>query len=114
MAVEDAYMDDVITGSHCVEEAAKLQDEIIGLYARGGFQLQKFMSNSLALLKRNEPKLRAIPEDNLFDADPAYKTLGISLDYDKDQFYFQTRSQNLIYPRPNGPYQVRWLNYLIL
>jgi hypothetical protein len=89
VAAEDAFMDDVVTGAADIEEAKTLQDQLIGLYASGKFPLRKFMSNDPHLLSRIPVNLRAMEQDNVFESDEAYKTLGISWDYKRDKLYYK-------------------------
>ncbi|XP_018368747.1 PREDICTED: uncharacterized protein LOC108764844 [Trachymyrmex cornetzi] len=47
----DFYMDDLLTRADSIHEARILRDQIIGLLARGCFQLRKWSSNSNELLE---------------------------------------------------------------
>ncbi|XP_018407562.1 PREDICTED: uncharacterized protein LOC108783489 [Cyphomyrmex costatus] len=42
----DFYMDDLLTGTHTVEEACRLQQELMELLQRGKFNLRKWRSNN--------------------------------------------------------------------
>ncbi|XP_054259230.1 uncharacterized protein LOC128983973 [Macrosteles quadrilineatus] len=46
------YVDDIITGADSVEAALELQDQLIQLLHRGGFELRKWASNSSAHLEK--------------------------------------------------------------
>uniref|UniRef100_A0A2S2NFZ7 Reverse transcriptase domain-containing protein n=1 Tax=Schizaphis graminum TaxID=13262 RepID=A0A2S2NFZ7_SCHGA len=48
---QDLYVDDVVTGADSEEEALKLQQEVIKVFERGKFELQKWSSNAPALLE---------------------------------------------------------------
>ncbi|XP_058816400.1 uncharacterized protein LOC131679681 [Topomyia yanbarensis] len=87
---EDTYMDDVLTGSDNAAEALKMRIQLDKLMASGGFQLRKWASNCVEVL-------RGIPEENLairdseieLDPDPSIKTLGLVWQPRTDVFKFQ-------------------------
>ncbi|XP_062714302.1 uncharacterized protein LOC134291052 [Aedes albopictus] len=79
-AMEDTYMDDVITGANDVKTATELQGQLNTMLSGGGFQLRKWASNCPLALA-------GIPEENLairtpnginLDPDPSVKTLGLT------------------------------------
>ena len=90
-AMEDTYMDDVITGSDEVDEALKLRVQLDEMMCSGGFHLRKWASNCPRILE-------GIPEENLaihdssginLDPDPSVKTLGLTWMTHSDTFRFQ-------------------------
>lgn len=48
----DVYVDDVVTGAGCEEEAIKLQKSLSEVFAKGQFELRKWSSNSENLLNQ--------------------------------------------------------------
>ncbi|KAF0689189.1 Integrase catalytic domain-containing protein, partial [Aphis craccivora] len=54
----DLYVDDVATGTKCEESALRLQQDLINVFKRGGFDLRKWSSNSIALLEAVPPEHR--------------------------------------------------------
>ena len=50
--LKDTYVDDVTTGGEMVEEAFRMYAELSKLLSRGHFQIRKWATNSLKLLKR--------------------------------------------------------------
>ncbi|XP_058816585.1 uncharacterized protein LOC131679852 [Topomyia yanbarensis] len=85
---EDTYMDDVLTGSDDAAETMRMQ--LDKLMVIGGFQLRKWASNCVEVL-------RGIPEENLairgseieLDPNPSIKTLGLVWQPKTDVFKFQ-------------------------
>ncbi|XP_075210280.1 uncharacterized protein LOC142317608 [Lycorma delicatula] len=76
---QNMYVDDCLSGAATIEDASKIQNELIELLHRGGFHLRKWCSNSPSLLQ-NVPQsdretqlpLQLCNEGNV-------KTLGILL-----------------------------------
>lgn len=54
----DLYVDDVATGTNCVESALKLQQDLINVFKLGQFELRKWSSNSIKLLEAVPPEHR--------------------------------------------------------
>ncbi|XP_062703569.1 uncharacterized protein LOC134286024 [Aedes albopictus] len=90
-AMEDTYMDDVITGANDVKTATELQGQLNTMLSGGGFQLRKWASNCPLALA-------GIPEENLairtpnginLDPDPSVKTLGLTWFPSTDVLGFQ-------------------------
>ncbi|XP_062715823.1 uncharacterized protein LOC134291718 [Aedes albopictus] len=79
-AMEDTYMDDVITGANDVETATELQGQLNTMLSGGGFQLRKWASNCpLALAGVPEENLAIRTPDGInLDPDPSVKTLGLT------------------------------------
>lgn len=84
------YIDDVITGANTLHEALELQQELIHLFQKGGFELRKWTSNCQAVLDK-------VPNDHLevpltIDADDqhTFKILGLFWDSNSDSFGYST------------------------
>lgn len=82
------YVDDVITGASTVEDALQLQQQLISLLQRGGFELRKWSSNSYQLLE-------ALPQEHLespvflqTSEQPHYSILGLHWSANSDCFSF--------------------------
>lgn len=83
------YIDDVLTGAHTLDDALRLQREIVGLLRCGGFDAHKWCSNAPSILE-------AIPETqqeaklNVADLDlnALVKTLGVAWQPLSDMFSF--------------------------
>ncbi|XP_013161253.1 PREDICTED: uncharacterized protein LOC106113074 [Papilio xuthus] len=84
----DYYIDDLMTGCNTEEEAKNIYDEMNNLMMSGGFQLQKWSSNSTELLqyigenKNNKEQSVPIKADNMM------KILGIQWDRATDNFEY--------------------------
>lgn len=49
--LNETYIDDIVSGAATEKEALHLQQELISLLKRGGFDLKKWASNNAALLQ---------------------------------------------------------------
>ena len=52
------YVDDCLTGANSVEEAIDLHQQLLNLFARGGFLLRKWNSSDPSVLQNIEPEYR--------------------------------------------------------
>ena len=87
------YMDDLLHGSHSIEAAKSLQQNLIELMQTGGFNLRKWMSNSNVLVHDNKVEYQ---ENELYDFKQAEstKTLGLHWDPQQDTFFFQCKIES--------------------
>ena len=90
-AMEDTYMDDVITGADDAETARELQGQLDKMMSGGGFQLRKWASNCPeALTEVPEENLAIRPKDGInLDPNPSVKTLGLTWIPSEDVLKFQ-------------------------
>ncbi|CAG4984341.1 unnamed protein product [Colias eurytheme] len=79
------YMDDLLHGSHTVEEAKRLKLDLINLLKAGGFNLRKWRSNLLDLSDDMDDIGKAEFD---FKHIESAKTLGLRWDPNEDQFIF--------------------------
>lgn len=76
-------MDDMITGFDDVITAIKMYHELKIALKKGGFNIRKFVSNSLAVMEQ-------IPEvDRETKINNKTKTLGIRYESDTDEFSYE-------------------------
>lgn len=87
------YVDDVLAGSHELEDAFRRRNELIEVLGSAGFVLRKWTANHIRLLED-------LPCENLLDADflklsdaSTTKTLGLRWNAGTDSFYFKLVSQ---------------------
>ncbi|XP_065362051.1 uncharacterized protein LOC135955621 [Calliphora vicina] len=87
------YVDDVLAGSHELEDAFERRIELTHVLESAGFVLRKWTANHIRLLED-------LPRENLLDADflkfadaSTTKTLGLRWNADTDSFYFRLISQ---------------------
>jgi len=74
----DLYMDDCLSGSRDVETAIKTQQELIDILKQGGFEMRKWSSNNVELLKALPQELCEIRNDLDLDySNDVIKTLGM-------------------------------------
>uniref|UniRef100_A0A2H1VAB3 1-phosphatidylinositol 4-kinase n=1 Tax=Spodoptera frugiperda TaxID=7108 RepID=A0A2H1VAB3_SPOFR len=81
------YMDDLLHGSHSIESAKKLQEDLIKLLQAGGFNLRKWKANSTVLLE----DVSCDQENFDFKQVESTKTLGLGWNPRKDKFLFQSK-----------------------
>lgn len=86
---ESFYMDDLIHGSHSLEAAKQLQNEMINLLKSGGFNLRKWKSNAPELLEDVHTDQK--PQDFGFKQAESTKALGLGWNPEQDQFVFQSQ-----------------------
>lgn len=88
VALEDFYVDDLLTGSDNLESAVYLHKEIIALLSKAGFELHKWSSNSEELLKFIPEENRELLGKNENSDNDSIKTLGLFWQPKKDIFCF--------------------------
>ncbi len=88
---QDLYVDDLLSGADTEEEALKLVQQVIDIMDQGGFQFQKWATNSSKVLA-------GIPEDRRSEtasligsdsAEPSHKALGLLWEPKEDQLLFR-------------------------
>lgn len=88
----DMYVDDVLSGSHELNDALEAKEELISTLNAAGFPLRKWTSNSTEILK-NLSKEHILKEDFLaFDDSSQTKTLGVRWNAKSDKFLFVVQS----------------------
>lgn len=83
------YVDDIVTGCETLDEARILQNQLIGLLKRGGFELRKWASNHPNLLSH-------LPDTHLYnkslsldmESDSTVKILGLQWHPSSDVFFY--------------------------
>ena len=88
----DFYVDDLLTGAESVESLVNLKTNICQILAKYGFQLRKFQSNDLGVLKDDLESLQ--DKKYLFANDSSIKTLGVSWIPSLDEFEY--KYQNIL------------------
>ncbi|XP_059062481.1 uncharacterized protein LOC131855255 [Achroia grisella] len=84
----DTFVDDIVSGSHCLDSAQQLQQNLVAILSQGGFDLRKWSSNSKEFLEsftsdHCEPPYRFEEQgDNIF------KILGIEWNAKTDSFTY--------------------------
>lgn len=73
IVINDFYVDDVLTGANSESETLVLRDQLINLLKRGGFELNRWASNSPSSIPRNN----LVNNIQNLDKDCISKTLGI-------------------------------------
>src|SRR6476659_7666235 len=88
----DFYVDDLISVTHSIEEAIKIQDELMELLKRGNFMLRKWSSNDERLLTRLPQELRETQIPLEIGNTASVKALGILWNPATDTFNFQFKT----------------------
>ncbi|CAK1603805.1 unnamed protein product [Parnassius mnemosyne] len=96
----DYYMDDLMTGCENVDTGLKIYNEINSLLAKGGFQLQKWSSNSDDLLKIIEKDYLDNDRSETFNIkqEEIIKTLGLTWNRCVDSFQYAVKLLPLTEP----------------
>ena len=82
------FMDDLLTGSDTIEEAAELCQQLSRLLLRGQFSIRKWRSNDLRVLE-NLPKENLVEKFLILDEDEPLKTLGLLWNAKTDTFQYE-------------------------
>ena len=86
----DMYVDGLLSRAGSIERALAIQTELIGLLQTAGFQLRKWTSNNLDLIKALPPDYRESKDELVFEAESyQIKALGISWQPVTDTFHFK-------------------------
>lgn len=74
----DVYMDDLLTGTSSDENAIKMQTRLTSLFARGGFPLHKWTSNSNLVLDQIPQTLQLSQNSINIKLEESVKALGVT------------------------------------
>ncbi|XP_072946331.1 uncharacterized protein [Epargyreus clarus] len=95
--LKDFYVDDLMTGCESVAEGVEIYKKMNQMLNRGGFQLQKWSSNSEKLLK--EIKEESGIQDSLeIKTDEVLKILGLTWNRTTDEFQYTVQLPELETP----------------
>lgn len=81
--VESIYVDDIVTGANSLEEAVELKNQLVAMFARGGFELSKWASNAPQLAPGSPAQDQLLPQDSHH-----VKILGLTWSPGDDHFSF--------------------------
>lgn len=90
--ISDSFMDDIVSGSQSLESALSLQNELICLLKKGGFELRKWASNTPQLLSHLSEDL--LQNNSLaldFEENPVIKILGLQWHPMTDSFSYSVQ-----------------------
>jgi hypothetical protein len=71
------YVDDALCEANTIEDALRLQQELIVLLGRGGFHLRKFCASHPSILEAVPPDCREMEVPIELDSSEGIKTLGL-------------------------------------
>jgi len=80
------YVDDALCGANTIEDALRLEQELIALLGRGRFQLRKFCASHPSILEAVPPDCREMDVPTELDSNEGIKTLGLLQHPLSDQF----------------------------
>ncbi|XP_063540783.1 uncharacterized protein LOC134749694 [Cydia strobilella] len=93
--LEDFYMDDVLSGHETEDQAKRNQKEITEILKKGGFELQKWSSNSETFMQEIEPVKRSPKAQREVDGRDSIKTLGIIWNTKEDKLQITNNLKDL-------------------
>lgn len=85
----DFYVDDLISGAECLEDAVRIKNEVIGALSSAGFHLRKWTSNCENFMKTIPDADREVDISQEIYIDDTAKTLGIHWQPKEDVFMFK-------------------------
>jgi len=80
------YVNDALCGANTIEDALRLEQELIALLGRGGFHLRKFCASHPSILEAVPPDCREMDVPIELDRNEGIKTLGLLWHPLSDQF----------------------------
>ncbi|XP_062541003.1 uncharacterized protein LOC134209034 [Armigeres subalbatus] len=83
------YVDDMLAGSHTIEEGKQLCKDVLELLKEYGFNLRKWNTNNPAILAEIPPDLRDEREILDLDEKATVKTLGLTWEPAADKFWIK-------------------------
>ncbi|CAB3251377.1 unnamed protein product [Arctia plantaginis] len=89
IVLNDFYMDDLMTGAENIETCFNIYSELTRVLLKGGFQLQKWISNSKELLDKIRKVNKRQDEDLKIRADNITKILGLTWNPREDVFQYK-------------------------
>ncbi|KAF0714765.1 Integrase catalytic domain-containing protein, partial [Aphis craccivora] len=96
----DLFVDDVAIGTKCEESALRLQQDLINVFKRGGFDLRKWSNNSIALLEAVPPEHRQTEAVTFDEPTSDYtKVLGLKWEPKNDTIAYQYQPNPVRYSK---------------
>jgi len=95
------YVDDALCGANTIEDALRLQQELIELLGRGGFHLHTFCGIHPSILETVPPDCRGMEVPTELDSSEGIRTLSLLWHPFSDQFVIRkgTCAQKLREPK---------------
>lgn len=91
----DVYMDDILSGSHDEATAIEVQRRLTEMLRRGGFKLQKWVSNSETFMQEIEPEKRAKFSEVNINRKETIKALGVTWNVKRDELQVTSKVNTL-------------------
>lgn len=92
----DIFIDDLLSGQNSLEEAKKLQKDLISVLKTGNFVLRKWASNNPLLISHLPPSDCQVDPFSLdLDSQSTLKVLGLLWNFKTDIFTFKVAPRNL-------------------
>ncbi|XP_047999655.1 uncharacterized protein LOC125236773 [Leguminivora glycinivorella] len=97
---KDFYMDDLMSGCESEQEAIEIYHQMKTILSKGGFELQKWSSNSKAMLEEIQESIARKEEHKKIEIkqEEVNKILGLTWDRSRDQFAYTVQL-----PSPTAP-----------
>ncbi|XP_045493291.1 uncharacterized protein LOC123692575 [Colias croceus] len=96
--LSDFYVDDFLSGCETISEGEQIYRQMSELLSRGGFQLQKWSTNSDELLLKIRDRTCDGNENIIFEKDNVMKILGLTWDRNFDEFQYTVHLPTLKTP----------------
>nr|XP_022921262.1 uncharacterized protein LOC111429551 [Onthophagus taurus] len=87
------YVDDIVAGAQSINEALKVQQELIDLLRKGSFELRKWASNCKEILRFVSNTDLSMPISLNYDDTHCVKVLGLLWNPTSDQFQYSFSSR---------------------
>ncbi|CAH0564505.1 unnamed protein product [Brassicogethes aeneus] len=88
----DMYVDDIVSGGSTLDDAKNLQNDLISILGKGGFELRKWASNCPALLAHLPESYKQVGSCD-FEQETTVKILGLRWNSATDSFLYQVEPQ---------------------
>ncbi|XP_072941876.1 uncharacterized protein [Epargyreus clarus] len=101
--LKDFYVDDFLSGCESVAEGEQIYHQMNEMLGRGGFQLQKWSSNSNDLLTKLQSSESKDDETLHFEINASLKILGLKWNRSLDEFQYAVHLPPLETPSKENP-----------
>ncbi|KAJ0178490.1 hypothetical protein K1T71_006313 [Dendrolimus kikuchii] len=98
ITLQDFYMDDLLSGAETEIEIIEIYEQLNKLMDAGGFNLQKWCTNSQELLNHIKTNMQSSNQSLVFKENDMVKVLGICWNKNSDNFEYMHQIPNTVTP----------------
>ncbi|KAJ0184020.1 hypothetical protein K1T71_000443 [Dendrolimus kikuchii] len=98
ITLQDFYMDDLLSGAETEIEIIEIYEQLNKLMDAGGFNLQKWCTNSQELLNYIKTNMQSSNQSLVFKENDMVKVLGICWNKNSDNFEYMHQIPNTVTP----------------